>query len=80
VPVLVTMFLVHALVFDCIVPALVTMFLVHALVLLSLFHRPCTRHYVPRPCTRIASLSRHYVPRNSLALVVNILFVALMYD
>jgi hypothetical protein len=26
------------------------------------------------------SLSRHVVPRNSLTLVVNILFVALMYD
>jgi hypothetical protein len=54
---LVTMFLVHVLVLSPrIVHALVTMFLVHVLVLL--FHRPCTRHYVPRPCTRISSSTR----------------------
>jgi hypothetical protein len=57
--------LLFLVLFVGIVHVLVTMFLVHVLVLL--LYRPCTRHYVPRPCTRIVCwyrpCTRHYVPR-----------------
>jgi hypothetical protein len=48
-------------------------------VLVTMFHRTYTRHYVPRTCTRIITLLRAKALRTHFVLFARVAFALLMY-